>query len=149
VAFAVLLAVEVVALTLIMLPARSKPAFGVFAREGAASITLNDQSNVMQDITVTRVVSPVPGWLVAQADSGDGTPGGIVGVKWVPAGTSLGVPVRLQSGARVSKRIYVTLFADRGRQQIFEYQVPGKCPVRQVCRGQRTRLQLMLRRSRS
>jgi hypothetical protein len=117
---AALLVAEVGVLALVAWSASARPTFGVFVREGAASISVSDQRNVVHDITVDRVVSPVPGWLLVQADGNQGVPDGIIGSRWIPAGESQKVSIAV-GPAPLPKRIYVTLLADLGKPHVLEY----------------------------
>ena len=120
VAVAALLVAEVAVLAFVAWSARTQPTFGVFVRENAASITMADQHNVVHAVTVDRVVSPSAAWLLVQADRNQGTPDGIIGSRWIPAGESEKVTIAV--GPRpLPKRIYVTLLADLGKPHALEY----------------------------
>jgi hypothetical protein len=117
---AAVLVAEVGLLALVAWSASTEPTFGVFVRENAASISVPDQRNVVHDVMVDRVVSPVPGWLLVQADRNQGVPDGVIGSRWIPAGESKKVSIAV-GPTPLPRRIYVTLLADLGKPHVLEY----------------------------
>jgi len=113
----------VLVLSLVAWSASSGPMFGVAVPKSAASISMTDQRNVVHSVRVDRVVSPVGGWLIVQADWNDAVPDAILGSAWVPAGESRGVTIDLDPATPLPQRIYVTLLADQGEPHKLEYYV--------------------------
>lgn len=133
IAVAALLVAEVGVLSLVAWSASSGPMFGVVVARNAASITMNDQTNVVHTVTVERVVSPTNGWVIVQADWNNGVPDAILGSRWIPAGESRDVTIGIDPLSPVPMRIYVTLLADMGRPHTLEYYVamrPGMASMR-------------------
>ena len=121
---AALLVAEVVVLSLIAWSGASGPVYGLAVPTGVAAITMSDQRDVIHSVRVDKVVSPVPGWLIVQADWNEGIPDAVLGSKWVPAGESRNVVIGLDTRSPMPRRIYVTLLADQGKPHVLEYFVP-------------------------
>jgi hypothetical protein len=84
---------------------------------------MKDQNNIAHQITVAHVTTPADGWLVAQADWGNGVPDMILGTTWVPKGESADVKVDLNDKVPLPKGVFVTLLADGGIPHLLEYSV--------------------------
>ena len=123
---AALLLAEVLGLSLVAWSAASGPIFGVAVPARVARISMSDQHDVVHAVTVNSVVTPVPGWLIVQADWNDGVPEAVLGSRWVHAGESRAISISLDPRAPLPRRIYVTLLADLGKPHVLEYFVtPG------------------------
>jgi hypothetical protein len=120
---AAILVVEVVVLTAIALSVQGRPADGVAVRSNQVEVVVNDQS-VFDGVTVDRVRTPVPSFVVVQADWGDGEPAEVIGYQAVPAGESELVTVLVNKSKGLPSRVFVSLFADRGERGTFEYSGP-------------------------
>jgi hypothetical protein len=134
IAVGALLVAEVAVLSLIAWSASSGPMFGLAVRGNAASIEMPDQRNVVHTINVDRVVSPVDGWLIVQADWDDGVPDAILGSVFVPAGEHRNITIDLDPLSPLPHSIYVTLLADMGTPRLLEYSVAMK-PGMEKMRG--------------
>lgn len=121
---AVVLAAEILVLSILAFSASSGPGYGVAVRSGAASISMTDQRNVVGAITVQDVVTPVNGWLVVQADWNRGVPDDLLGKRWIPAGESHDVTIGLDPTLPTPRRVFVTLLVDRGRSDVLEFNIP-------------------------
>jgi hypothetical protein len=124
---AAVLVAEVAVLASVAFSATSGPSHGLVVREGAASLTMVDQRNVVGVVTVQRVVSPVDGWVIVQADWNEGVPDALLGSRWVPAGESHDITIGLDPRQPTPRRIFVTLLADRGKPDVLEF-VPASRP---------------------
>jgi hypothetical protein len=131
---AAVFAVEIVLLGWAVISSQGGPMFGVMVRPDAAEIIVADQSDVIHSIKVDRVTTPVPGWLIVQADWDDGIPDAIMGSVYVPAGESLDVTIPLDLLQQTPRRVFVTLLADGGRPKVLEYFVPNR-PGMEKMRG--------------
>lgn len=116
-----ILAVEFVVLGGLALVTRGWPMGGFAVREGAASVQAKPQVGVLNELSVARVVSPGPAWVLVQADMGDGTAGPTVGYAHVGRGVSNHVRVPVDGMGGLPQVAFVTLVADGGRQNVFEY----------------------------
>lgn len=98
---------------------------GVVIRPGAASIRVAEQTGPWATFVVERVVTPVPSWVVVQARRGlAGGVGTVMGYTRVPAGTSTDVVVALDPRQGVQNTFIVSLLADAGTPNVFEYSAP-------------------------
>jgi len=88
----------VLALVLVALP--------VAAQAGPPSIVANDQLSLDGNVVIESVVSDGPGFIVIHADSGEGTPGPVIGVLPVVDGESRDRSLRIDTSAATP-----TLFA--------------------------------------
>ena len=121
IAVATLLLAEVAVLGVVAWSARGGPMVGVAVRSSDAAIVVSDQRNVVHEVSVDRVVAPADGWLIVQADWGNGVPDAILGSAWVPMGESKNVKIKLDPLSPVPGRIFVTLLADMGTPHVLEY----------------------------
>jgi hypothetical protein len=128
---AVLLVAEVALLAVVAWSAHGGPTAGVAVRPGTASIVMSDQNNVIHEVAVEEVVAPVDGWLVAQADTGNGVPAAVLGSTWVPMGRSNNVKIQLDPKVPVPGHIFVTLLADKGAAHVLEYSGPSASGTKQ------------------
>jgi len=100
------------------------PAFQVMG--GLATMTpaveVQDQEIVEGSVTVARVVSDGPGWIVIHADA-DGKPGPILGFSPIQDGENSDVVVQLAEEGRADT-LYAMLHADAG--QVGTYEFPGE-----------------------
>ena len=106
--------------------ARGGPMSGVVVRAGDAQLVVGDQRDVVGTIKVDTVVSPGPGWLIVQADWGDGVPDAILGSLAVQPGGSSDVTIPISSQGQLPHRVFVTLLADGGQPKVLEYYVPNR-----------------------
>lgn len=120
------LVAEIAGLGYVAYGTRTVPVQGAIVRPGAAAIEVADQSGPWKVLTVRRVVTPVPSWVVVQARQGaSGRPGAVVGYTWVPSGVSTDVVVALDPGQGLANTFLVSVFADGGRRGVFEYAAPA------------------------
>lgn len=93
----------------------------------APSVTVSDQSLQNDTVTIDRVVTDEPGWLVLHADNG-GAPGAVVGHSAVEPGENLNVELQVDA-AQATPTLYAMLHVDRGTLGTYEF--PGAdTPVR-------------------
>jgi hypothetical protein len=85
---------------------------------------MSDQKDVSHELVVDHVLTPVPAWVIVQADWDDSVPDAILGSAWVPKGDSSNVVIKLDPKLPVPRRVYVTLLADLGMPKVLEYFVP-------------------------
>ena len=93
----------------------------VFAQSFTPLLYSIDQDVVDGNVTVVRVISDGPGWIVVEADD-NGAPGEVLGQLAVPNGISanLAVPANVPAGTTV---LHVMLHQDLGAEGVFEW--PG------------------------
>jgi hypothetical protein len=120
------LVVEIAVLWAVAFSATSGPSDGLVVPAGSASITMVDQRNVVGAVTVERVVTPIEGWVVVQADWNEGVPDALLGSRRVPAGESHNVTIGLDPRQPTPRRIFVTLLGDRGRPGILEFSAANR-----------------------
>jgi hypothetical protein len=108
-------------LAVVALSAKPGPGYGVVVPAGSASITIADQRNVVSAVRAERVVTPIAGWVVVQADWNEGVPDALLGSRWIPAGESRNVTIGLDPRQPTPRRIFVTLLADRGRPDVLDF----------------------------
>ena len=101
-----------------------------FTVEGTmeSSVTVSDQTIVSDTVTVTKVVSAGPGWIVIHADN-DGSPGAILGKEKVKHGVNDNVVVTLATEGRTDT-LYAMLHADNGTRGEFEFPDGADGPVK-------------------
>ena len=87
----------------------------------APEVAVRDQSIEEGTVTVRKVVSDGPGWVVVHADD-SGRPGAVLGYTQVRGGSARNVPVTIGAPA-TSETLLVVLYYDRGTLGTFE--VPG------------------------
>lgn len=86
------------------------------------SVSVRDQSVAGGTVTVARVVSEGPGWLMIHAQA-NGGPGPILGNARVGDGTSRNVEVEIDL-ARATPVLYAMLHADAGQVGVLEFPGP-------------------------
>ena len=118
-AFAGVVAVEIVLLAALTYAGAGSPMAGIVVRRGAALVEADNQTGVMGTVRVVRIVAPSPSWVVVRLDA-DGAPGMPVGLLRVPAGTTTAANVKLDSMGDLTPVLWVSLFADDGRRGVFE-----------------------------
>jgi hypothetical protein len=118
---AAVLIAEVVLLSYVAFSAVPGPGDGVAVRAGSASLTMSDQRNVAGFVKVDRVVTPVNGWVIVQADWNEGVADAVLGSRWVPAGESHDVTIGLDPRQPTPRRIFVTVLADLGQPDVLEF----------------------------
>lgn len=99
--------------------------FGVKAKTGEALIETADQAGATNQITIDRVISPTPAWVVVHQND-DGMPGKRIGFTHVEAGESVGTVVKLASGATLTDSVLVAVHADRGVVGQLEFDMEHK-----------------------
>lgn len=91
------------------------------AAQFAPAIFAIDQDVVDGAVTVTRVTSNAPGWVVIHADA-DGSPGPVLGQAPIPSGISADVVVGIDTEG-VTDTLWAMLHVDEGVEG--EYEFPG------------------------
>lgn len=124
-----MLVAEVALLSAVAFLATSRPSDGLVVPAGSASITMADQRNVVGAVTVERVVTPVEGWVVVQADWNEGVPDALLGSSRIPAGESRNVTIGLDPRQPTPRRIFVTLLGDRGQPDVLEFVAENRSGV--------------------
>lgn len=124
-----MLVAEVAVLSAVAFSASPGPSDGLVVPAGSASITMADQRNVVGAVTVERVVTPVEGWVVVQADWNEGVPDALLGSRRVPAGESRNVTIGLDPRQPTPRRIFVTLLSDRGQPHVLEFVAENRLGV--------------------
>jgi len=117
---AAVIVVEVLAVSAIAFAARDVPAGGIAVRAGEASVSVKDQ-NVWDSVTLDRVNIPVDGWAVVRAVDETGTPAAVLGYAYVAAGENVSVVVPLDRTDGLPPSVVVSLAADKGEAQVFEF----------------------------
>ena len=84
------------------------------------SITVTDQEVLNSNINVFEVVALIDGFIVIHADSGDGTPGPVIGNAQVEQGTSNNVSVQIDETKATSK-LFAMLHVDTGALGSYEF----------------------------
>lgn len=119
------LVAEVAAVAYVAYGIRTVPVDGAIVHSGAALIDIAEQTGPWKALTVERVVTPVPSWVVVQARQGaSGGPGAVLGYTWIASGVTTDVVVALDPKRGDVNTVLVTLFADGGRPGVFEYTAP-------------------------
>jgi hypothetical protein len=121
---AALLVAEVAVLVAIVISAQGGPANGLAVPANTAAIQVSDQRNVTHQLIIDHVLAPADGWIIVQADWGNGVPDAILGTKWVSMGESTGLRIKLDPQMPVPAHVFVTLLADMGKPDVLEYYVP-------------------------
>jgi len=103
----------VAALLLLVAPA--------FAQDVTPTVEVSDQAIENGTVTVDRVVSDGPGWIVIHADN-NGAPGIVIGHSAVVDGENLDVVVEIDTAA-ATETLYAMLHADLGTEGTYEF--PG------------------------
>lgn len=93
----------------------------------APSVTVSDQAIVNGTVTIDRVVTAEPGWLVIHAEA-DGKPGPILGQSAVQPGENLNVVVTIDE-SKATPKLFAMLHVDRGTRGTFEFPGGDDVPV--------------------
>ncbi|HEU5088516.1 MAG TPA: cupredoxin family copper-binding protein [Roseiflexaceae bacterium] len=101
-------------------PAAPAPAPAQQAATG--SLEASDQPLANQSVTVAKVTSSGPGWMVIHLDD-NGNPGKVLGQTAVPAGDSSNVVVKLSENVPVGGKVWPMLHVDAGAVGTYEF--PG------------------------
>jgi hypothetical protein len=91
-------------------------------RPAGPRVYVSDQPARYGELTIARVISEGPGWLVIHADSG-GQPGPALGYAAVQAGVSWNLPVKIDSPGSTS-RLWAMLHVDAGVPGTYEFPGP-------------------------
>jgi hypothetical protein len=100
------------------------PAVG--AQDETPSVTVEDQAIENGQVTVTRVYSDGPGWIVIHADDA-GSPGSVIGQTAVEDGENTDVVVEIDNEA-ATETLYAMLHEDTGTEGTYEFP-DGDAPV--------------------
>jgi len=92
-----------------------------FAQGATPSVTVSDQPIKDDTVTIAKVVSNGPGWLVVHADK-NGAPGPVLGETAVADGENTNVVVKLATEGR-TETLYAMLHTDAGTVGAYEF--PG------------------------
>jgi predicted lipoprotein with Yx(FWY)xxD motif len=87
--------------------------------ESVPSVSVSDQDASGGQVTIDQVTAAEAGWMVIHADA-DGSPGPVIGLTAVPAGTSTGVGVDIDLAA-ATDRLYAMLHVDSGVVGTYEF----------------------------
>lgn len=93
-----------------------------FAQGMTPSVTVSDQPLVDGKVTIEKVVSNGPGWLVVHADN-NGAPGPVLGHTAVADGENTNVVVELAAEGR-TETLYAMLHTDAGTVGTYEFPGP-------------------------
>lgn len=97
----------------------------VAAQETAPSVTVSDQLSLDGSVLIDQVTAADPGFIVIHADSGEGSPGPVVGFAPVAAGESADIVVPVDP-AGVTTTLFAMLHVDTGEPGAYEFgQVEG------------------------
>lgn len=86
------------------------------------SVSVSDQAIVNDTVTIAKVVSAGPGWLVVHKDVG-GAPGPVIGYAAVKNGTNDNVVVKIDSHSG-TPTLYAMLHIDAGKVGTYEFPGP-------------------------
>ena len=113
-----------------MAPAATQPAsrpYGNYGTAATPSVTVSDQAIQDGTVTIAKVVSNGPGWLVVHAQA-DGKPGPILGYSPVSDGVNTDVKVEIDTSG-VTDVLYAMLHTDAGTEGKFEFPGGPDTPV--------------------
>lgn len=119
-AIAALFLAEVAAMVAIAYGASDLPAESIMVGDDAVVIEVSDQ-RVYGAFAISRVVTPVDGWVIVRADRGDGKPAELIGAAPVTAGENTNVAVATDGARNLPEAAFVSVVADRGTVGEFEY----------------------------
>ncbi|HSK47704.1 MAG TPA: hypothetical protein VLA05_06850 [Coriobacteriia bacterium] len=97
--------------------------WGYVAAEKSAQLEIAENQQGVDELIVSRVLSPGDAWLVVHADD-NGKPGMRVGLKHVSKGESTDVKVELEETP--TPKVIVALHADRGNKDEFDFDMMNK-----------------------
>ena len=97
--------------------------WGYVVSADRAQLKVADTASSRDSLTVEKVVSPGPAWLVVHLEK-DGMPGDRVGLLHVDEGVSSNLDVPLD--AVTGKRVIVALHADKGSPDEFDFDMMNK-----------------------
>lgn len=89
-------------------------------QELTPSVSVNDQEVSNGSVIVNNVVSAQLGWIVIHADSGDNTPGPVIGQSQVNEGTNNNVSVNIDED-KATPKLFAMLHLDTGSQGLYEF----------------------------
>ena len=90
----------------------------VAAQETMPSVAVNDQLSLDGSVLIDQVTAADPGFIVIHADSGEGSPGPVVGFAPVAAGESADIVVPVDP-AGVTTTLFAMLHVDTGEPMEF------------------------------
>ncbi len=100
--------------------------FGFFLAAASAwaapSVSVSDQADKDDTVTVAQVASDGPGWIVIHKEEGGG-PGGVVGYAAVKSGVNKDVVVKIDSYSATPK-LFAMLHIDAGKVGTYEFPGP-------------------------
>lgn len=100
------------------------PTFTVSVMTIEPSVTAEEQVvNPIDEVIIKEAVSIGPGWIVIQANDGQGLPGAILGQTSLAAGTNSNIKVKLSRDAITGEQLFASLHKDEGTLGTFEF--PG------------------------
>ncbi len=120
IAVGALIALELVVLVAMAMGAADIPEYSVMVGDDDVVIEVVDQ-RISGAVSVSRVVTPIDGWVVVRADWGDGKPAELMGAAPVSKGENLNVPVPIDISVELPPAAFVSVIADRGLIGEFEY----------------------------
>jgi hypothetical protein len=103
----------VIAVLALSLPAAAQDAM-------TPAVEVSDQVVVDGMVTVSKVVSDGPGFMVIHADNGEGSFGPVIGFRWVNPGENFNVRVRIDAAAATST-LYAMLHLDDNEVGTYEF----------------------------
>ncbi len=95
------------------------PALPSYAQDETPAVEVADQVSVDSTVTIARVYSEGPGFIVIHADGG-GAPGPVIGYLPVPDGESTAIKVAIDH-AMATPVLYAMLHADTGEVGVYEF----------------------------
>lgn len=119
-AIAALFLAEVVAMVAMAYGAGDLPEQSIMVGDDDVVIEVQDQ-RVYGAFAISRVVTPVDGWVIVRADRGDGKPAELIGAAPVTAGENTNVAVATGGARNLPQAAFVSVVADRGTIGEFEY----------------------------
>jgi len=84
------------------------------------SVRVRNQDVINSSVDVFTVVAKVDGFIVIHADSGDGTPGAVIGNSWVGKGTNNNVIVQIDE-LNATPKLFAMLHTDTGIPGTYEF----------------------------
>ncbi|MHB1341807.1 MAG: DUF7282 domain-containing protein [Coriobacteriia bacterium] len=119
-AVAAIFIAEVVVMVAIAYGAADLPSGSIMVGDDDVVIEVEDQQ-VYGAFAISRVVTPVDGWVIVRADRGDGTPAELIGAAPVTAGENTNVAVATGGAGGLPAAAFVSVVSDRGTRGEFEY----------------------------
>lgn len=106
-----ILAVFVAALLMLVLPANAQM---------SPAVEVSDQPVLDGTVTVAKVVSEGPGFIVIHKDNGSGSFGPVIGYRWVNPGENFNITVNIDA-AQATITLYAMLHVDSGEVGVYEF----------------------------